>query len=62
MLEISGSTTLVGDLVVSGFSKAEILGLATVAGNLNCDERGDAFCEDPGNISGTSNCGLCPVP
>jgi hypothetical protein len=44
------------------FSKATLLQTSTVTGNFNCSQGADAFCSTPANVSGTSNCGLCPKP
>lgn len=42
------------------FSKATLLQTSTITGNLNCSQGADAFCSNPANVSGTSNCVQCP--
>ncbi len=47
---------------LSNFSKASLFQTSTVSGSLNCSSGADAFCQTPANVSGISNCGLCPKP
>jgi hypothetical protein len=44
------------------FSNLSLLQTSHVTGNLVCSTGGNAFCQTPANVSGTSNCGLCPKP
>jgi hypothetical protein len=47
---------------LSNFSNASLLNTSQVTGNLNCALGANAVCTTPANVSGTSNCGLCPKP
>ena len=47
---------------MSNFSSASLLQTSQVTGNLNCSHGANAVCPTPANVSGTSNCGLCPKP
>lgn len=54
--------SMVKGFTLRNFSKATLLQTSQVTGNFNCSQGADAFCSTPGNVSGTSNCGLCPKP
>jgi len=54
-------STLAG-FTLRNFGKASLTQTTTVAGGLNCGSGADAFCQTPANVSGPSNCGLCPKP
>lgn len=47
---------------IRNFSTATLLQTSGINGNFNCMQGADAFCTTPANVSGTSNCGLCPKP
>jgi hypothetical protein len=47
---------------LNNFSNLSLFQTSQVSGNLNCSSGGNAFCAMPANVSGTSNCGLCPKP
>lgn len=51
----------VGPFNLNDFSNLALLDASKVAG-LNCNSGSNAFCSNPANVSGTSNCGLCPKP
>ena len=44
------------------FSTGSLLQSSHVSGSLNCSSGANAFCANPANVSGTSNCALCPKP
>lgn len=48
--------------MLRNFSKLTLLQTSQISGNLNCSIGADAFCSTPTNVSGISNCGLCPKP
>jgi hypothetical protein len=54
--------SLVKGFALRNFSKATLLQTSQISGNFNCSQGADAFCSTPTNVSGTSNCGLCPKP
>ncbi|HXM50463.1 MAG TPA: right-handed parallel beta-helix repeat-containing protein [Pyrinomonadaceae bacterium] len=54
--------SMVRGFALRNFSKATLLQTSHVNGNFNCSQGADAFCSTPTNVSGTSNCGLCPKP
>lgn len=47
---------------LSNFSNASLLQTSQVSGNLSCALGANAVCTTPANVSGTSNCNLCPKP
>jgi len=47
---------------IQNFSNGSLLQTSQVSGNLNCGPGANAFCANPANVSGTSNCALCPKP
>ncbi len=47
---------------VQNFSSGSLIANSQVNGNLNCGPGANAFCANPANVSGTSNCALCPKP
>ncbi|HKO44927.1 MAG TPA: hypothetical protein VJU84_16740 [Pyrinomonadaceae bacterium] len=51
----------VGLFNLNDFSNLSLLDSSEVAG-LNCNSGSNAFCSNPANVGGTSNCGLCPKP
>lgn len=53
---------LLGRVTSTLFSQVVIEGLSGISGNLTCSRGGDAWCETPGNITGTANCGQCTKP
>ena len=66
---ISGSSlvlrqlaTLDGNFDIREFSNVTLPTGSTVSGSLSCSLGADAFCGDPSNVSGTSNCDQCPKP
>ena len=54
--------SMVKGFTLRNFSKATLLQTSQITGNLNCIQGADAFCSTPTNVSGTSNCSLCPKP
>lgn len=48
--------------VLRNFSNFSLTQTSQISGNLNCAAGGNAFCTTPANVSGTSNCALCPKP
>lgn len=54
--------SVVRGFILRNFSKATLLQTSQITGNFNCSQGADAFCTTPTNVSGTSNCGLCPKP
>jgi hypothetical protein len=44
------------------FSSGSLLQTSQISGNINCGSGANAFCANPANVSGTSNCALCPKP
>ncbi|HKP87579.1 MAG TPA: hypothetical protein VJZ26_15875 [Blastocatellia bacterium] len=44
------------------FSTGSLLGNSQINGNFNCLPGANAFCAITANVSGTSNCSLCPKP
>lgn len=51
----------VGAFVLNDFTNLALLDASKVAG-LGCNSGSNAFCSNPANVTGTSNCGLCPKP
>jgi hypothetical protein len=47
---------------LSNFANASLLQTSQVTGSFSCGSGANAFCQTPANVSGTSNCGLCPKP
>ena len=47
---------------LQNFSNGSLLQTSQISGNLNCGPGANAFCANPTNVSGTSNCALCPKP
>jgi hypothetical protein len=47
---------------IQNFSNGSLLQTSQIIGNLNCGPGANAFCANPANVSGTSNCALCPKP
>jgi hypothetical protein len=47
---------------IQNFSNGSLLQTSQINGNLNCGPGANAFCANPANVSGTSNCALCPKP
>jgi hypothetical protein len=47
---------------LQNFSNGSLFQTSQITGNLNCGSGGNAFCANPANVSGTSNCALCPKP
>ncbi len=48
--------------ILRGFSTGVLIGASQITGSLNCSQGANQFCANPANISGTSNCALCPKP
>jgi len=62
-LRLGGETSLLGEVHLTDFSKLVIGGDASLDGDLYCWSASDAYCEDPGNISGgVDGCGSCEKP
>ena len=47
---------------IQNFSNGSLIQTSQINGNLNCGPGANAFCANPANVSGTSNCALCPKP
>lgn len=47
---------------VQNFSNGSLQQTSLINGNLNCGLGANVFCTPPFNVSGTSNCALCPKP
>lgn len=47
---------------IQNFSNGSLLQTSQINGNLNCGPGANVFCANPANVSGTSNCALCPKP
>jgi hypothetical protein len=56
------SASLVGNFEITEFSNVTLPAGSTVSGSLFCSLGADAVCENPSNVSGTSNCGQCFKP
>lgn len=55
-------STILG-FTLQNFSNGSLVQTSLISGNLNCGPGGaNAFCANPANVSGTSNCALCPKP
>lgn len=61
-LLVSGSTTLVGDVNINEFGTGVFSSGSGVSGNLSCGSGGDAYCENPSVVTGTSSCEKCTTP
>jgi hypothetical protein len=54
-------STVLG-FILRNFSNASLTQNSQVNGGLNCSLGANAVCTSPANVSGPSNCGLCPKP
>jgi len=61
-MELTSGSSLLGDTSIDGFSKLLVRDTSALNGNLACSAGGDAYCDRPANVTGTSTCGLCPSP
>lgn len=48
--------------ILRDFSNLSLTQTSQITGNLNCAAGANAFCVNAGNVSGSSNCALCPKP
>ena len=58
----SGSTSFRGDASVGEFANVTLYVGTNVLGSLSCSSGGDAYCENPAGVTGSSDCGQCPKP
>jgi hypothetical protein len=47
---------------LGNFSNGRLQDTSQINGNLVCNTGANTFCNNPGNVSGTSSCALCPKP
>ncbi len=47
---------------LTNFSSGSLVQTSQINGNIICGSGANAFCANPANVSGTSNCALCPKP
>jgi hypothetical protein len=47
---------------LQNFSSGSLVQTSQINGNISCGAGANAFCASPANVSGTSNCALCPKP
>lgn len=47
---------------LTNFSSGSLVQTSQTNGNVTCGSGANAFCANPANMSGTSNCALCPKP
>jgi hypothetical protein len=47
---------------LQNFSNGSLFQTSQINGNVSCGSGANVFCANPANVSGTSNCALCPKP
>lgn len=61
-LVVVGTASLAADVEFQAFATGVFYEGTSVSGSLECYTGSDAACEDPSDITGTSDCALCPKP
>lgn len=61
-LRVRNNSTITGDIALFAFSDGMLFNDSTLDGSLNCFNGGNALCQDPADVTGTSSCALCPKP
>jgi len=56
------STILNGDFSITDFSNLSLWVGSIIYGGLSCSRGADAYCDNPPDAQGGSNCGQCPNP
>jgi hypothetical protein len=62
---VGGPPSIPSDLrgfTLRNFSNGSLLQSSHINGSVNCGSGANTFCANPANVSGTSNCALCPKP